>query len=128
MKWDEIDKVEFTPWNSNFDFDEAINKSKLRMASNEYLKLIDENAKWIKFIRDNKIINLNYEKFKLEINENLTKTEKFKILNDYSMNYNLNVPYEIDLIKNDSVSDSKKRWHASLNKDLYIDEALNVSL
>ena len=128
LKWDEIDKVEFTPWNSNFDFDEAINKSKLRMASNEYLKLIDENAKWIKFIRDNKIINLNYEKFKLEINENLSKTEKFKILNDYSMNYNFkSLPYEIDLIKNDSVLGLKrKRWHASLNKDLYIDEALNV--
>ena len=128
LKWDEIDKVEFTPWNSNFDFEEAINKSKLRMASNEYLKLIDENAKWIKFIRDNKIINLNYEKFKLEINENLTKTEKFKILNDYSMNYNFkSLPYEIDLIKNDSVLGLKrKRWHASLNKDLYIDEALNV--
>ena len=128
LKWDEIDKVEFTPWNSNFDFDEAINKSNLRMASNEYLKLIDENAKWIKFIRDNKIINLNYEKFKLEINENLTKTEKFKILNDYSMNYNFkSLPYEIDLIKNDSVLGLKrKRWHASLNKDLYIDEALNV--
>ena len=128
LKWDEIDKVEFTPWNSNFDFEEAINKSKLRMASNEYLKLIDENAKWIKFIRDNKIINLNYEKFKLEINENLSKTEKFKILNDYSMNYNFkSLPYEIDLIKNDSVLGLKrKRWHASLNKDLYIDEALNV--
>ena len=128
LKWDEIDKVEFTPWNSNFDFDEAINKSNLRMASNEYLKLIDENAKWIKFIRDNKIINLNYEKFKLEINENLSKTEKFKILNDYSMNYNFkSLPYEIDLIKNDSVLGLKrKRWHASLNKDLYIDEALNV--
>ena len=40
------------------------------MANNEYLKLVDENAKWIKSVRDNKLINLNYDKFKLELEEN----------------------------------------------------------
>tara|TARA_B100001175_G_scaffold317888_1_gene337264 strand:+ start:7729 stop:9840 length:2112 start_codon:yes stop_codon:yes gene_type:complete len=128
LQWDEIDKVEFDTWNSNFNFEEAIIKSNKRMADNEYLKLVDENAKWIKYVRDNKLINLNYDKFKLELNENSSKTEKFKILNDYSMNYSFkSLPYEIDLIKNDSVLGLKRdRWHKSLNKDFYIDEALNV--
>ena len=128
LKWDEIDKVEFNTWNSNFNFEEAITKSDKRMSDNEYLKLVDENAKWIKPVRDNKLINLNYDKFKLELEENLSITEKFKALNDYSMNYSFkSLPYELDLIKNDSVLGLKRqRWHKSLNKDFYIDEALNV--
>ena len=128
LQWDEIDKVEFDTWNSNFNFEEAITKSKKRMANNEYLKLVDENAKWIKSVRDNKLINLNYDKFKSELEENSSITEKFKALNDYSMNYSFkSLPYEIDLIKNDSVLGLKReRWHKSLNKDFYIDEALNV--
>ena len=128
LKWDEIEKVEFDTWNSNFNFEEAITKSNKRMADNEYLKLVDENAKWIKSVRDNKLINLNYDKFKLELEENSSKTEKFKALNDYSMNYSFkSLPYELDLIKNDSVLGLKReRWHKSLNKDFYIDEALNV--
>ena len=128
LQWDEIDKVEFDTWNSNFNFEEAITQSNKRMADNEYLKLIDENAKWIKSIRDNKLINLNYDKFKLELEENSFISKKFKALNDYSMNYSFkSLPYELDLIKNDSVLGLKReRWHKSLNKDFYIDEALNV--
>ena len=128
LQWDEIDQVEYATWNSNFNFDEAIRKSKKRMADNKYLKLVDENAKWIKSVRDDKLINLNYDKFKLELDENSLKTEKFKALNDFSMYYNFkSLPYELDLIKNDSVLGLKRsRWHKSLNKDFYIDEALNV--
>ena len=128
LQWDEIDQVEYATWDSNFNFDEAIRKSKKRMADNKYLKLVDENAKWIKSVRDDKLINLNYDKFKLELDENSSKTEKFKELNDFSMDYNFkSLPYELDLIKNDSVLGLKRsRWHKSLNKDFYIDEALNV--
>ena len=128
LQWDEIDQVEYATWNSNFNFNEAIRKSKKRMADNKYLKLVDENAKWIKSVRDDKLINLNYDKFKLELDENSSKTEKFKALNDFSMDYNFkSLPYELDLIKNDSVLGLKRsRWHKSLNKDFYIDEALNV--
>jgi len=128
LQWDEIDDVDYTKWQSNFDFEEAIEKSKIRMTDNEYLNLVEENAKWIKSIRDNKVINLNYEKFKEELENNSLKTEKFKSLNDYSLDYKFqSLPYELDLIKKDSVLGIKRgRWHKSLNKDFYIDEALNV--
>ena len=128
LQWDEIGKAEYTTWNSNFDFEKTVEKSNKRMIDNEYLNLVEENAKWIKSVRDNKLINLNYDKFKLELDENSSKTKKFKALNDYSMNYNFkSLPYELDLIKNDSVLGLKReRWHKSLNKDFYIEEALNV--
>tara|TARA_A100001011_G_scaffold255586_1_gene263855 strand:- start:5214 stop:7325 length:2112 start_codon:yes stop_codon:yes gene_type:complete len=128
MQWDEIGKVDYSVWQSNFDFDQAIEKSKIRMENNNYLKLVDENAKWIKSVRDNKIVNLNYDDFKEEIKKNSLETEKFKALNDYSMEYTFNsLPYEINLISSDSVLGMKReRWHKSLSKDIYIEEALNV--
>ncbi len=128
LKWDEIDDVDYTKWQSNFDFDLAILKSKERMSNNEYLKLVDENAKWIKTVRDDKLINLNYDSFKKKLEDNSAKTRKFKALNDFSMSYTFkSLPYELDLIEKDSVLGIKReRWHKSLNKDLYIDEALNV--
>ncbi len=128
LQWDEIDNVEFTTWQSNFDFDQAIRKSKERMSNSDYLNLIDENAKWIKSVRDDKVIMLNYQAYKEELKENTSITDKFKDLKDYSLDYNFkSLPYEIELIKNDSVLGMKReRWHKSLNKDFYIDEALNV--
>ena len=128
LEWDEIDDVDYTTWQSNFDFDQAIQKSKDRMSNNEYLKLVDENAKWIKMVRDDKIINLNYDNFKKELEENLSQTKRFDALDDFSMDFNFkSLPYEVDLIEKDSVLGIKrKRWHKSLNKDVYIDEALNV--
>tara|TARA_B100001559_G_scaffold306604_1_gene298017 strand:- start:2797 stop:4908 length:2112 start_codon:yes stop_codon:yes gene_type:complete len=128
MQWDEIGKADYSTWQSNFDFNQAIEKSKIRMENNNYLKLVDENAKWIKSVRDNKIVNLNYDDFKEEIEKNSIETEKFKVLDDYSMDYTFNsLPYEINLISSDSVLGMKReRWHKSLSKDIYIEEALNV--
>ena len=128
LEWDEIDEVDYYTWQSNFDFDFAIGRSNKRIKDSEYLRLVDENAKWVKSVRDNKIINLNYKKYKDELDQNSIITEKFNALNDFSMNYNFkSLPYEINLIESDSVLGLKrKRWHSSLNKDFYIDECLNV--
>ncbi len=128
LQWDEIDKADYILWESNFNFDIAIQKSNERMSNNEYLRLVDDNAMWIKNIRDNKLVNLNYQVYKNELEENSKKSEKFNVLDEYSSNYKFkSLQYEIDLINNDSVLGVKRRrWHKSLNKDIYIDEALNV--
>ena len=128
MQWDEIENINYQKWNSNFDFDFAIKKSQKRMKESEHLKLVDENAKWIKDIREKKIFNLNYQKFRSELEENIKTTEKFKKLDNFSLDYSFkSLPYETQMIENDSILGKKReRWHKSLNKDIYIGEALNV--
>ena len=128
LQWDEIENINYKKWNSNFDFDFAIKNSQKRMKESEHLKLVDENAKWIKDIREKKIFNLNYQKFRSDLEENIKTTEKFKKLDDFSLDYSFkSLPYETQMIENDSILGTKReRWHKSLNKDIYIGEALNV--
>ena len=128
LQWDEIENINYQKWNSNFDFDFAIKNSQKRMKESEHLKLVDENAKWIKDIREKKIFNLNYQKFRSELEQNIKTAEKFKKLDNFSLDYSFkSLPYEIQMIENDSILGTKReRWHKSLNKDIYIGEALNV--
>ena len=122
LQWDEIENINYQKWNSNFDFDFAIKNSQKRMKESEHLKLVDENAKWIKDIREKKIFNLNYQKFRSDLEENIKTTEKFKKLDDFSLDYSFkSLPYETQMIENDSILGTKReRWHKSLNKDIYI--------
>ena len=128
LEWDEITPVEFTPWSSNFDYSSAIQKSKLRIKSNEYLKLIDENAKWIKSIRDIEEFSLNYFNYTDKIKADELTSKSFDKLKDFKTNLEFkSLPYEVMLFEKDSTLKLKRtRWHKNLAKDLYIDEALNV--
>jgi len=128
LEWDEITPVEYTPWISNFDYSSAIQNSKLRIESNEYLKLIDENAKWIKSIRDTEEFDLNYFKYIEKIKTDDLTSKGFDKLKDFKTNLEFkSLPYEVLLFEKDSTLKLKRnRWHKNLAKDLYIDEALSV--
>ena len=103
LEWDEITPVEFTPWSSNFDYSSAIQKSKLRIKSNEYLKLIDDNAKWIKSIRDTEEFSLNYFNYTDKIKADELTSKSFDKLKDFKTNLEFkSLPYEVMLFEKDS--------------------------
>jgi carboxyl-terminal processing protease len=128
LEWDMIEPVSYEPWKSLFDYNKTIDASKNRMKSSEFISLIDENAKWIKSIRDRDIYTLNYSKFKKDLLLNEEKAKKYKKLSDYSSDLTFkSLPYEIDLIaKDSSLGEKRKRWHKNLSKDIYVNESLNV--
>ncbi|WP_299339142.1 carboxy terminal-processing peptidase [uncultured Psychroserpens sp.] len=128
LPWDKIDPVDYKLWGSYYDYDTTIAKSKERMANNEQLKLIDANAQWVKKIRDREIYSLNYEDYKKALESNEEESKRFEKLSDYKTNLTFqSLPYEIELMDKDSVlREKRKRWHVSLSKDVYIEEALNV--
>jgi carboxyl-terminal processing protease len=128
LPWDKIDAVDYDLWGNYFDYDTTISKSKARMAANEQLKLIEANAKWVKKIRDREIYSLNYEDYKKEMELNEEEAKRFEKLSEYKTNLSFNsLPYEISLMEKDSVlKEKRKRWHESLAKDVYVEEALNV--
>jgi carboxyl-terminal processing protease len=128
LPWDKIDAVDYELWGDYYDYDTTISKSKARMAGNEQLKLIDANAQWIKKIRDREVYSLNYSEYKKEMELNEEEAKRFEKLSQYETNLTFSsLPYELRLMQKDSILEEKRsRWHQSLAKDVYIEEALNV--
>ena len=98
------------------------------MASNEQLKLIDQNAQWVKKIRDRESYPLNYAEYKAQMKLNEEEAKRFEKLSDYKTDLTFSsLPYEYKLMAADSILKLKReRWHQSLSEDVYIEEALNV--
>lgn len=128
LPWDMIEPADYVQWDSYYDYDNTINKSKERMSNNEQLKLIEENAKWIKKNMDITTIPLKYEDYSKRLELNEEEAKRFEKLSEYSSNLTFeSLPYEEELFQKDSVLKEKRiRWYENLSKDVYIDEALNV--
>ena len=126
LPWDKIAPAKYEPLPINYD--QIIANSKKRIATNSYFKLIDENAKWIFERKDENTFSLNLNQFKKEIAQSDAKIKKFKVLSDYNNKLKFNsLPYEVVLFEKDSLLKQKReRWHEDLQKDLYIEETLNV--
>jgi len=128
LAWDKIEAVPYTVFENYYDYDAAIQKSKDRMANNEQLQLIDQNAQWVKKIRDKESYSLNYDDYKAQIKLNEEEAKRFEKLSDYKTNLTFkSLPYEMKQMSVDTILKEKRdRWHKSLSQDVYIEEALNV--
>ena len=129
LPYDEIDAAQYTAWEYYFDYDATIEKSKLRMSSNEQLKLIEQNAKWVKSKIDETVYSLNYKTYKAQIDTNELESKKYEAITQYNTNLTFDsTSYEKQLIAQDTtdLKEKRDRWHESLSKDVYIEEALNV--
>jgi len=128
LPWDKIDPADYEVWGNYYDYDATISKSKKRMANNEQLKLIDENAKWVKKIRDRENYSLNYNDYKASLKINEEEAKRFEKLSHYKTNLTFkSLPYELKEMEQDSVLKQKReRWHENLSQDVYMEEALNV--
>ncbi|MFK7749818.1 MAG: carboxy terminal-processing peptidase [Kordia sp.] len=128
LPWDQIDPASYNPWDGYIDYEKTIAKSKSRMADNAQLKLIEENAKWIKKRRDDNVYPLNYAEYKKEADADEEYAKRFKAISDYDTNLVFtSLPYEELLMKKDSTLQGKRQaWHEDLGKDVYVEEAINV--
>ncbi|WP_396603434.1 carboxy terminal-processing peptidase [Algibacter sp. R77976] len=129
LPYDEIDAADYSAWGNYFDYDATIEKSKKRMTANSQLKLIEENAKWLKSKIDETVFSLNYKTYKAKLEANELESKKFEAISDYNTNLTFESHgYEKKLIEQDTtdLKEKRERWHTSLSKDVYVEEALNV--
>ena len=128
LSWDKIEPAEYKPLDVYENFHTVVNESKKRIGDNPHFIIIDENAKWLKEGRDNTIVNLNYEKFKKEIEQREEENKAFGDIALYESNLEFDSPaYEVQLMAQDSILAKKREiWHNSLKKDIYVEEALTV--
>ena len=128
LKWDKITPADYKTWDGYIDYEQTIANSKKRMAANPQIKLIEENAKWLKAEQDETEISLNYNTYKEEKDKDKEQSDFFKSLSDYDSHLTFkSLKYEEDLFTKDSVLREKRnRWHTNLAKDVYVEEAVNV--
>lgn len=128
LPWDKIEPAQYNIWSKAEELDLAIANSKQRIQNNDYLKLIEQNAKWLEERNEDYDFNLDLKSFKIEREQLENYAKKFKVMSKYSNNLEFkSLPYEIDIMKKDlSLKDKRDDWHKYLSKDAYIDEALNV--
>jgi carboxyl-terminal processing protease len=128
LEWDEIEPANYTVWQNSFNYETIIENSKSRLNSSLEIKLIDENARWIKTIRDNDVYQLNFDKYSQNIDLNELESKRFEDLSDYQSDLTFEpLLYELPIMEQDSVFKiNRNRWHDNLAKDIYMEEALNV--
>lgn len=128
MPWDKIDPAEYNFWTKQANFDAAIERSKSRVSANPTYKLINENAAWIDQRNNENTYSLQLDKFKKEQEALEEKAKKYKSISDYDSQLKFNsLPYEQALMATDiSLKEKRDRWHEALEKDIYVEEAINV--
>jgi carboxyl-terminal processing protease len=128
MQWDKIDPADYATWKGSGNFDQAVANSKRRIAANPEFRLIDENAKWLNDRSEETSYNLKLDKFQAEQKALEEKAKKYKSLADYKNNLKFSsLPYEEAATAKDPVLKEKRdRWHESLSKDIYVQEAINI--
>ena len=128
LSWDKIEPAEYKPLDVYENFHSVVNESKMRIGDNPHFIIIDENAKWLKEGRDDTVVNLNYEKYKSELEQREEENKAFDDIALYESNLTFDSPaYEVQLMEQDSILAKKREiWHESLKKDIYVEEALTV--
>lgn len=128
LPYDKIKPANYKQWKGTLDLNKAITKSNLRIKENEHIKLIDENAKWLKQQRDNNQISLNYETYKADMNTRKEELERYEVMDDYNNNMEFNaLPHEIREMEQDTtLAEKRNRWYKNLKKDIYVEEAVYV--
>jgi carboxyl-terminal processing protease len=128
LAWDEIAPAKYTIWNNVFDYETTIQNSKNRMNSSAEIKLIDDNARWVKDMRDQSEYQLNFSAYSTAIEQKEEEAKRFDELSEYQTDLNFeSLPYELPLMAQDSVLKiNRTRWRENLSKDIYVEEAINV--
>ncbi len=128
LAWDKISPADYKVWDGAIDYETTIANSTKRMANNPQIKLIEENAKWLKEQQNETKVSLNYNDYKVDEAKSEEKSKYFKKLNSYDSKLTFeSLKYEESLFTKDSILREKRnRWHQDLAKDVYVEEAINV--
>jgi carboxyl-terminal processing protease len=128
LMWDQIASTTFRKWNGYQNYKQVIEESASRVARDTLFQLIDKNAKWVREQQDKNDFSLSYKLFSDEITKDESFADQFEILNEYSNALTFeSLPYELAKMKTDTLlAEKRKRWKKSLNKDMYVNEAVSI--
>ncbi|MCX6189816.1 MAG: carboxy terminal-processing peptidase [Bacteroidetes bacterium] len=128
LAFDEIKKATYDTWNRAPEMNKIREYSTKRVDKSEAFKLIEQYAKRLKNERDNQVYSLNIMKYKQELKLDKEANKKNDLVTNYKSR--LKFDYLSDdqaTLSMDTVKQSKaKTWVGQLQKDVYLEEAVNV--
>ena len=129
LSWDQINSANYSPLNKQLYYDKSLENSKNRISKNEFFNIINEQAKWVKEQQDDNIVSLNYNSYKMDMDNNKKESEKFKKIEGFKSNYKFEWLRDNRIMGDeipDEIIERRNRWIDDLKKDLYVDEAVNI--
>lgn len=127
LPWDEINKASYKNWNPGYDLKTIQQLSNNRLQNDNTFNLIKESAEWLSD-QNNKEYSLQIDKYKEE-QEAIRKTVKqleslLKLKNELDVTA---LPKEADRWAEDKNKQERfQQWLKSLQKDIYLDQAMKV--
>jgi len=128
LSWDQINSANYIPLTKKLYYNRTLENSKNRISKNEFFNIIDEQARWVKEQQEDKEISLNYNIYKMDMDNTKKESEKFKKIDDFKSDYRFE--WLRDNFVNEKIPDEiierRNRWIDNLQKDLYVNEAINI--
>ncbi len=129
LEWGEIDPVSFEAWQgAQYKIDRIRKRSKDRIDQSEAFSDVDKNAKRMKRERDKSLYNLQMDTFIEERCASKEEADKYKDLFDVALEFEvLTLGADSEYYNSDtSRLKSHTNWKEGLQKDIYLEEAVNV--
>ena len=129
LNWNKIDPARYDNFSKIFNYSNAIEKSKKRISENEYFSLIDQHAKLVKSRQEDKVISLEYKSYKEDQDNFKFQNDRLKVIDDFISPYVFDwndSNQNSDSTYNDDMKEKRDRWIESLEKDIYVNEAMNL--
>ena len=128
LPWDFIGSAQFSPSDTNNNFEYVQNESNKRIVSNTYLNLLKEEAKWVKEQQDQYKYSLNYSEFVRNRDSIVNISKKFDKIGNYRSDLTIDWIEEdrLEIDVNNSFKEKRARWKETLIKDIQLNEAINI--
>jgi carboxyl-terminal processing protease len=128
LDWDQIEPTPYTTWDRYLNYEQAIQQSKLRVANNKNMQLIDENARWIRQQQDDNLYPLSLSAYQKEIEDDKSYVERFDQIKNYNnrMSYSSNPDDLLAINDDEGALEKRDRWTTTLSKDIYLEEAVSI--
>ena len=129
IKWDKIGPTNYTKWNKYGDkFDYVKDQINKKLNQNKLINNIYNRAEWIRNQQSQKNIPLNISKYKQYQKNQKQKASQFENISKYQneLSFNLLKAEKTFIIANKELFEARTKWHESLSKDIFIDQAVNA--
>lgn len=129
MEWDEIKPASYDTWKPSYNEADIVKNSMMRIEQRAAYQKITENALRLKEQRENTEVTLNYDEFTRKQQELDLQEDAFdKVMDEVELGLNvMNLKADLEQINSDTVkTEINDRWLEKLQKDLTLDEAVQV--